>query len=122
MAEQSHRAAAPYLDDPVAFARELHGRLGADGDPRLVTPTPESYGAYTAAVRRLGELLPAEATVAGAVNAADELAHAWAIDAHAAGIEFGVAAERLRRVILGGADGPRIPPQTAGQGWEPGRT
>ena len=101
MTEHAAPAAAPSLDDPLAFARELYDRLAADGDPRLTTLTPGSYDAFTAAGRRLAELLPAETEYGGAVAAVDEAAHAWANDAHAAGMGFALAADRLRRALLG---------------------
>lgn len=97
--ERAAPAAAPTLDDPVAFAHALYGDLAAGGDPRLVTPTPTSYGAFVSAVRRLAELLPEETGYGGAVAAVDEAGHTWANTNHAAGVAFGVAAERLRRSL-----------------------
>ncbi len=93
--------AAPYLDDPAAFARELFATLAA-GDPRLLTPAPDDFAD---AIRRLAELLPEETGFGGAVAAVDEAAHAWAGSAYDAGVAFGVAAEHLRTAIAG----PSIP-------------
>ncbi len=71
----------PFLDDPVAFAHELFSVLAAGGDARILDP-------------------------AGAAEQEDA---AGATVAHASGIEFGTAAEALRRALLASAAGPRLP-------------
>ncbi len=77
-------AVAPYLDDPVAFAHELFSVLAAGGDARILDPAGVAEQEDGAAV------------------------------AHAAGIEFGAAAEALRRALLASAAGPRLPGQPSG--------
>ncbi len=76
----------PFLDDPVAFAHELFSVLAAGGDARILDPAGVAEQEDGAAV------------------------------AHAAGIEFGAAAEALRRALLASAAGPRLPCQPDGAG------
>ncbi len=71
---------APYLDDPVAFARFLFSALAAAGEPRIVD-------------------------AAGVAEQEDGDATDAATLAHEAGIRFGVAAETLRRALLAGGEG-----------------
>ncbi len=68
-------AVAPFLDDPVKFAHALFSVLAAAGDPRIVD-------------------------AAGVAEQED-----GAAVAHVAGIEFGAAAEALRRALLAGGEG-----------------
>ncbi|MDP9472197.1 MAG: hypothetical protein M3Q71_16285 [Chloroflexota bacterium] len=72
-------AVAPYLDDPVGFARFLFSALAAAGDPRIV----DAAGV---------EDLEGDATEAATL-------------AHSAGVRFGVAAEQLRQALLAGGEG-----------------
>ena len=111
MINQPDRAAID-LDDPVAFAHRLYAALGRDGDPRIINPPHDVYARYEAAVRAAGALHhsdPAELPAEHPIERADEAAHSWATESHAAGVEFGVAAEQLRRSLLAGGDGPRLP-------------
>ncbi|MDP9354401.1 MAG: hypothetical protein M3R02_03820 [Chloroflexota bacterium] len=106
-------AVAPFLDDPAAFAHALYSELAAAGEPRLLEFAPVAYQAFMAALRAVKAAGPAP--VEGeTVERLDVAAHDWASACHAAGIEFGAAAEALRRSILASAAGPRLP-------WEPGR-
>ncbi len=73
-------AVAPYLDDPVAFARYLFSSLAAAGEPRIVD-------------------------AAGVAEQEDGDATEAATLAHSAGVRFGVAAEQLRRSLLAGGEG-----------------
>jgi len=79
------------LDDPVAFAHALYSHLAGDADPRVC------------------EFAADEAVFGGALTDLDEAAMAWSGGSHAAGIEFGIAAEQLRRSLLAGGDGPSLP-------------
>ena len=98
------------LDDPAAFAHSLYSALAADGDPRVNDYAPADRDAYHAARAAVFARYPADAADGrSALHAMDEAAYAWAGRAHAAGIEFGLAAERLRRELLAAAPGPRIP-------------
>ncbi len=70
---------APYLDDPVAFARFLFSALAAAGEPRILD-------------------------AAGVEDLEGGDASEAAILAHEAGIRFGIAAETLRRSLIAGAE------------------
>ncbi len=73
---------APYLDDPVAFARFLFSALAAAGEPRILD-------------------------AAGVAEQEDGDATEAATLAHSAGVRFGVAAETLQRSLLaGGSSSP----------------
>ncbi len=72
-------AVAPYLDDPVAFARFLFSALAAAGEPRIVD-------------------------AAGVAEQEDGDAVDAATLAHEAGVRFGVAAETLRQSLLAAAE------------------
>ncbi len=94
-----------HLSDPLKFAEHLFDVLSADGLPEpLAGRTTAIYQEMKAATRALEERYPHEAGVDGSVRVADEAAHAWALECHAAGIAFGVAAEKLRRTLLAGGD------------------
>lgn len=102
-------ATDPALDDPVAFAHELYSALARDGDDRLVNPPHDIYARYKAAIGDARALYPDGTGPTHPVELVDEAAHDWATDSYAAGVEFGVAAEQLRRSILAAGDGPRLP-------------
>ncbi len=107
------RDLAPFLDDAVAFAHELYSDLAADGEPRILDTTGRAYQDYRVALHAV-ESPPPDAPVSPAqVAALDVAAGDWASACHAAGVEFGVAAETLRRSLLASAAGPRIPGQPA---------
>ncbi len=97
------------LDDPIAFAHELYSHLAGDADPRVTDPASRDGVVYKAAFEILRIRYPDEAVFGGGLIRIDEAAMAWAGGSHAAGIEFGIAAEHLRRSLLAGADGPRLP-------------
>lgn len=111
------RDLAPYLDDPVAFAHQLYRDLAAAGEPRLLEAAPVAYRAFQAAVRAIratDRAAAADGPGDGLIEDVAMAAHDWAGESHAAGIEFGIAAEALRRALLASAAGPRIPWQPAG--------
>ncbi len=104
---------APFLDDPSKFAHELFSELAVAGDPRVVESAPVAYQAFMAALRAVKAAGPAPVED-GTVERLDVAAHDWASTCHAAGVEFGIAAETLRRSLVASAAGPRLP-------WQPGR-
>ena len=108
MVNQPDRAAID-LDDPIAFAHRLYAALGRDGDPRIINPPHDVYARYEAAIREALALHPDGIGPDHPLERAGEAAHSWATEAYAAGVEFGVAAEQLRRSLLAGGDGPRPP-------------
>lgn len=114
VAHRGHDDLPPILDDPIAFAHELYSTLARDGDERLINPPQHDYGRFKAAVQAARALHPDGTGPGHPVEAADEAAHDWAAESYASGMEFGVAAEQLRRSILAGGDGPRRP-------WRPAR-
>ncbi len=79
----SRPALHPFLDDSAAFAHELFSLLAAGGDARILDPAGVAEQEDGAAV------------------------------AHAAGVEFGAAAEALRRALLATA-------ADSGSRWQPG--
>ncbi len=98
------RDLAPYLDDALAFARELYSNLGADGEPRVLGATGPAYEAYRVALQTLEQRPPDAPVTTAQIVALDEAAGNWASASHEAGIRFGVAAEQLRRSLLGSDD------------------
>lgn len=104
------RSGHPYLDDPIAFAHELYSLLAAGGDRRLLIANPTAYKAFDGAVNVLQAAVLSDQPVdERLVCEVDALAYELATDQHSVGVEFGVAAEQLRRSLLDGANGPRIP-------------
>ncbi len=104
----------PYLDDPIAFAHELYSLLAAGGDGRVVGGEVKAYKPFNAAVAEMcsaleREELPAKEQLLTTLDTIDELAIVLASSEHSRGVEFGVHAELLRRCMLDGAKGPRIP-------------
>ncbi len=97
-------AVAPFLDDPAKFAHELYSELAAAGDPRVVESAPVAYQAFMAALRAVKAAGPAPVED-GTVERLDVAAHEWASACHVAGVEFGAAAEALRRALLAGGEG-----------------
>jgi hypothetical protein len=94
------------LDDPIAFAHESWSALAADDDHRVTRYAPAERAAYDAARLAAGV---EDAPFGHPLTALDEAADALFCGCHAAGVEFGVIAERTRREFLAAADGPRIP-------------
>jgi hypothetical protein len=90
------------LDDPVAFAHALYGHLAADADPRVCDPASADGDIYKSAFEVLRARYPQEAAFGGGLTALDEAAMTWTGASHAAGIAFGIAAERLRRALTAG--------------------
>ncbi len=100
-------AVAPYLDDPVAFARHLYSELAAAGEARILESAPAAYRGFQDAVRALRAADLAAASDGpgdGPVEHVVMAAHDWAGESHGAGIAFGVAAETLRRSLLAAAE------------------
>jgi len=97
------------LDDPVAFAHKLYSHLAGGADPRVCEFAAGDGLVYKAAFEILRRRYPNEAVFGGALTDLDEAAMAWSGSSHAAGIEFGIAAEQLRRSLLAGGDGPHLP-------------
>jgi len=97
------------LDDPIAFVHELYSHLAGDADPRVCDLAAGDGLVYQAVFEILRRRYPDEAVFGGALTDLDEAAMAWSGGSHAAGIEFGIAAEQLRRSLLAGGDGPRLP-------------
>ncbi len=100
----------PYLDDPISFARELYNLLAAGGDGRIVGGKVAAYTPFNRAIEALqSALLADQPDAARLLCEVDELGINLASLEHARGVEFGVAAEQVRRGILDGATAPRIP-------------
>ena len=91
------------LNDPIAFVHELYSHLAGDADPRVCEFAAGDGLVYKAAFEILRRRYPAEDRFGGALTDLDEAAMAWSGGSHAAGIEFGIAAEQLRRSLLAGA-------------------
>ena len=93
------------LDDPIAFALDLWGSIGAT-EPELCDLAPAEYAAFCQAIRAAEGLISADADPAlrRAVEEVGERAHDWGHLAHSAGVSIGVAAEQLRRTLIAAAD------------------
>ncbi len=104
-AETAPAGAPSCLGDPVSFANHLYSTLAADGIPDAMSTETDAYRAFVVAIRALSERHPDEALMGGTITTADEAAHTWAGEVHAAGVRFGVAAETLRRSLLAGGEG-----------------
>lgn len=117
LAHRGDDAAPAVLDDPIAFAHELYSNLARDGDERLINPPRADYARYKAAIRAARALHSGGTGAEHPDELADEAAHAWAAESYAAGVEFGVAAEQLRRSILDGGAGPGKPWHPAPPAW-----
>ncbi len=100
----SRPALHPFLDDPVAFAHELFSVLAAGGDARILDPAATAGQSFKDAIQALKRLHPEEVGVGLPVTIADEAAGNWASASHEASIRFGIAAETLRRSLLGSDD------------------
>ncbi len=95
----TQQLSVPDLRDPVAFARQLYAKLGTGRGDRIRDAAPPAGQAFKEAMQALtmGGLSPD----AGCPNVLlAQAARAWAADCHRAGVEFGVAAERLRPALL----------------------
>lgn len=99
-------------DDPVAFAEDLYGTMGAADDPRLLTHAPRRYAAFKAASRALRDALEARGEAVPYDRPAalvDDRAMAWATDAFIDGVRFEIAADQLRGSLLATHDDAPCP-------------
>jgi len=102
------------LNDPIAFGHELFSALGAKDDADIISPALRAETAFEASVDEVTAAFPDGTSYNKPISNLIEAARVYAMDMHSCGIEFGVAAERLRQDLKTGADGPHIPWLRAG--------